>query len=70
MAETIGELMERKLEQYTDITRCLTNHMGMNMAGPFRNCTGCPRDNMCQNLVNYFKKDFGDAKYMWEKHNG
>jgi len=70
MAETIGELMERKLEQYMDIVRCLSKHVGMNMAGPFRHCSGCPRDIMCQGIVDGFKKDFGDAKYMWEKRNG
>jgi hypothetical protein len=63
--ETLGELMERKLNTYLSVTRCLTQHMGMNTYAPFRNCSGCTNDELCYQMLAPCRQNFITSMKRW-----
>jgi hypothetical protein len=68
--ETYGEMMERKLKQYTLILGCLKNHLGANTRTLFANCSGCDDQAVCHNCIDGLRYNYNLAIEIWERKNG
>jgi hypothetical protein len=53
--------MERKLKQYINVTRCLSQHVGANTVCVFANCSSCTDSNLCRQLCSVLDENYKDA---------
>ena len=65
--DTFGNMMDRKLRTYISVTNCLSNHLGMNPAYTFANCSGCGNDALCAALRLPLNENYRRSKENWRK---